>query len=93
MPTPPTMMTMNAVTITEWPISGLTETSGAVSAPATPASPAPMNMAMRAVWLIEMPWREAASGSWALARSAHPKRVFLRNSHSAARSTIAAITT
>ena len=54
-PTPPTMMTIKAVTITEWPMNGLTETSGAVSAPAIPASPAPMNMAIRAVWVIEMP--------------------------------------
>ena len=73
-PTPPTMMTMNAVTITEWPICGLTDTKGAVRAPATPAWEAPMNMAMRAVWWIEMPWSAAASASWADARSAQPKR-------------------
>ena len=34
-----------------------------------------MNMAIRAVWLIEMPCSAAASRSCALARSAQPKRV------------------
>ena len=69
---------------------GLTEIRGAVRAPATPARAAPMNIAIRAVWLIEIPCSAAASGSWALARSAQPKRVFFRNAQRLARRSTAA---
>ena len=74
-------------------MNGWMRTSGAVSAPATPASAAPMNMAMRAAWSIEMPWSAAASGSWAQARNASPNLERRRNAQSPPNSSTAATIT
>ena len=52
-----------------------------------------MNMAIRAVWVIEIPCKAAASGSCADARSAQPNRVRLRKYHSALNKTTAATIT
>jgi hypothetical protein len=76
-------MMMKAVMMTGSPMNGVGETSGAVSAPATPARAAPMNIASRAVLLIDMPCSAAASRSWAQARSAQPNLLLRKNNHSA----------
>jgi hypothetical protein len=90
---PPTSVPASDLVSSSVKVPTFTICSGATSTPTMAERQAPRPQLKRATAPREIPWRRAASGSWATARTAVPKRVRSRNPASRAARTAAVTST